>query len=99
MDGGCLVMRSEPIWRKLLLAIAVSSVAFPQTPSRIQSLVSAELNGMRWPNFPDYQPSLQKFYEPLNYAPVWVKGSSPAIPAGRSSACSRRWRMAKTMSP
>src|SRR5580704_13934999 len=73
---------SEPIWRKLLLAIAVSSVALPQTPSRIQSLVSAgSLDSMRWPNFRDYQPSLQKFYEPVNYAPVWVKGGSPSSQA------------------
>ena len=73
---------SELIWRKLLLAIAVSSVAFPQTPSRIQSLVSAGiLDSMRWPNFRDYQPSLQNFYGSVNYGPVWVKGSSPSSQA------------------
>jgi len=73
---------SEPIGRKLLLAIALSSVAFPQKPSRIQSLVSAgTLDNMRWPNFRDYQPSLQKFYEPVNYTPAWVKGSSPSSQA------------------
>lgn len=73
-----LTGRSEPTWRKLLLVIAVSSVAFPQTPSRIQSLVSAgSLESMRWPNFRDYQPLLQKFYEPLNYAPAWVQGARP----------------------
>ncbi|MGB2668801.1 MAG: peptidoglycan-binding protein [Candidatus Acidiferrum sp.] len=36
---------------------------------------------MRWPNFRDYQPSLQKFYEPVNYTPAWVKGSSPSSQA------------------
>jgi len=73
---------SESIWRNLLLAIAVSAVAFPQTPSRIQSVVSGgSLAGMRWPNFRDYQPSLQKFYAPVNYAPAWVKGSSPSSQA------------------
>jgi L,D-transpeptidase YcbB len=73
---------SETIWRELLLAIVVSSVAFPQTPSRIQSLVSAgTLDSMRWPNFRDYQPSLQKLYEPVNYAPAWVNGSSPSSQA------------------
>jgi hypothetical protein len=75
---------SEPIWRKLLLLIAVSFVAFPQTPPRIQSLVSAgSLDSMRWPNFRDYQPSLKKFYEPVNYAAVWAraKGSSPSSQA------------------
>jgi murein L,D-transpeptidase YcbB/YkuD len=70
---------SESIWRNLLFAIALSAVAFPQAPSRIQSLVVAgSLDGMRWANFRDYQPSLQKFYEPVNYAPAWVEGNSPS---------------------
>ena len=73
---------SEPICRILLLAIALSSIAFPQTPSRIQSFVSAgTLEKMRWPNFRDYQPSLQEFYEPVNYTPRWVRGSSPTSQA------------------
>lgn len=72
----------EHIWRKLLLVVAVSSVVFPQAPSRIQSLVFAgSLEDMRWPNFRDYQPSLQKFYEPVNYAPAWVKGNSASSQA------------------
>jgi L,D-transpeptidase YcbB len=77
-----LIGSSGPIWSKLLLAIAVSSVPSPQTPSRIQSLVSAgSLDTMRWPNFRDYQTSLQKLYEPVNYAPVWAKGGSPTSQA------------------
>lgn len=82
MHFSSLIGSSGPIWRKLLLAIAMSSVAFPQTSARIQSLISAgSLDGMRWPNFRDYQPALQKFYEPVNYAPAWVKGSSPSSQA------------------
>jgi L,D-transpeptidase YcbB len=82
MRFSSLIGSSEPMWRKLLLAIAVSSVAFPQTSARIHSFISAgSLDGMRWPNFRDYQPALQKFYEPVNYAPAWVKGSSPSSQA------------------
>ncbi|HZD31535.1 MAG TPA: L,D-transpeptidase family protein [Candidatus Angelobacter sp.] len=62
-----------------LLAIALTSLGAAQTPPRIQSLISAaNLDGMRWPNFRDYQPWLQKFYEPVNYSPAWVNGNSPS---------------------
>ncbi len=44
----------------------------------IQTLVtSGNLPVMRWPNFSDYRPALQKFYEPTGYAPAWVQGSQP----------------------
>jgi murein L,D-transpeptidase YcbB/YkuD len=50
-----------------------------QAPPRIQSLVSAgNLPDMRWPNFRDYKPWLQKFYEPAGFAPAWVQGSTPS---------------------
>jgi len=79
MSVSSLTSSSESIWRKLLFAIAVSAVAFAQTPSRIQSMVSAgSLAGMRGQNFRDYQASLQKFYQPVNYAPAWVQGNSPS---------------------
>ncbi len=45
----------------------------------MQSLVSAgKLDGMRWPNFSDYRPWLQKLYEPTGFAPVWVQGTTPS---------------------
>ena len=70
---------SKVIWRQLLLTIAVASFSVAQPPSRIQSLISAgNLASLRWPNFRDYQPWLQKFYEPVNYAPAWVQGTSPS---------------------
>ena len=70
---------SKVIWRQLLLTIAVASFGVAQPPSRIQSLISAgNLASLRWPNFRDYQPWLQKFYEPVNYAPAWVQGTSPS---------------------
>jgi L,D-transpeptidase YcbB len=44
----------------------------------IQSLVtSGTLEEMRWPNFSDYRNELQKFYEPMAYAPAWIQGSQP----------------------
>jgi murein L,D-transpeptidase YcbB/YkuD len=44
----------------------------------IQGLItSGKLEDMRWPNFSDYRPSLQKFYEPTGYAPAWVQGAQP----------------------
>ena len=70
---------SKAIWRQLFLTIAVGSFGVAQPPSRIQSLISAgNLASLRWPNFRDYQPWLQKFYEPVNYAPAWVQGTSPS---------------------
>ena len=70
---------SKAIWCQLFLTIAVGSFGVAQPPSRIQSLISAgNLGSLRWPNFRDYQPWLQKFYEPVNYAPAWVQGTSPS---------------------
>ena len=50
-----------------------------QTPPGIENLVSAgTLDGMRWPNFRDYQPWLKRFYEPSGYTPTWVQGTEPS---------------------
>ena len=44
----------------------------------IQNLVaSGNLEGMRWPNFSDYQKSVQEFYAASGFAPAWVQGSQP----------------------
>ena len=60
------------------VAICALCSSFAQAPSGIQGLVSAgNLEGMRWPNFSDYKPWLQKFYEPVGYAPAWVQGGDP----------------------
>jgi murein L,D-transpeptidase YcbB/YkuD len=65
-------------WSHLVLIVAMAPIGVAQTPGRIQSLVSAgKLDGMRWPNFSDYKPWLQKFYEPVSFAPVWVQGTAP----------------------
>ena len=65
-----------------MLAIVLTSLGVAQPPSRIQSIVSAgDLEGMRWPNFRDYQSWLQKFYAPVNYSPAWVQGTAPSPPA------------------
>ena len=72
--------RLRLIWRPLLLVVAAfSCFGVAQPPSRIQSLISAgNFDGLRWPNFSDYQPWLRKFYEPTAYAPAWIQGTTPS---------------------
>jgi len=66
-------------WRQVLLVIALTCTGISQPPSGVQNLVSAgTLDGMRWPNFRDYQPWLQKFYEPTGYTPAWIQGIQPS---------------------
>jgi L,D-transpeptidase YcbB len=64
-------------WGTAVLVVSLSSLGAGQQ-SDIQSLVaSGNLEGMRWPNFIDYRPSLLKFYEPTGYAPAWSQNSQP----------------------
>jgi murein L,D-transpeptidase YcbB/YkuD len=64
-------------WGIAVLVVSLSSLGAGQQ-SEIQSLVaSGNLEGMRWPNFTDYRPSLLKFYEPTGYAPAWSQNSQP----------------------
>jgi len=66
------------VYKKLLIAMALSLVAMAQPSSRIQSIITAgSLESMRWPNFRDYRVWLQKFYETANYAPAWIQGNTP----------------------
>jgi L,D-transpeptidase YcbB len=63
-------------WKQVLLSLALTCTTLAQ-PSQIQSLISAgNLDGMRWPNFRDYQPWLQRFYQPAGYAPAWIQANS-----------------------
>jgi murein L,D-transpeptidase YcbB/YkuD len=72
-------MTLKPISRSLLFVFVLTSLGVAQTPARIESIVSAgSLASMRWPNFRDYRSSLQRFYEPVNYAPAWLQGNSPS---------------------
>jgi murein L,D-transpeptidase YcbB/YkuD len=67
------------IARQLVLGLGLFSVGLAETPSQIQRIVSAgSLASIRWPNFRDYRTSLQQFYEPVNYAPAWMRGNSPS---------------------
>jgi murein L,D-transpeptidase YcbB/YkuD len=60
----------------LVLSLACATVG---QSSEIQNLVTTgNLEGMRWPNFSDYQSWLQRFYGPAGYAPAWVQGTQPA---------------------
>jgi len=64
-------------WRVALLVVSLSCLSSAQQPE-IQNLVtSGNLEGMRWPNFTDYRPWLEKFYQPTGFAPAWVQGAQP----------------------
>jgi murein L,D-transpeptidase YcbB/YkuD len=66
-------------WLRILAVLAVTSIAVAQAPSRLQADVAAgNLATLRRPNFRDYQPWLQKFYEPGGFAAAWVQGTSPS---------------------
>jgi L,D-transpeptidase YcbB len=68
-------------WGSVVLVVSLSCLCAGQQ-SEIQSLVaSGNLEGMRWPNFIDYRPSLLKFYEPAGYAPAWSQNSQPVSQA------------------
>jgi len=65
--------------RQVLLIVTFTCLGVAHPPSGIQNLVSSgTLDGMRWPNFSDYRPWLQKFYQPTGYAPAWIQGSQPS---------------------
>jgi murein L,D-transpeptidase YcbB/YkuD len=64
-------------WGTALLVVFLACFSAGQQPD-IQNLVtSGNLEGMRWPNFSDYRNWLQKFYEPIRFAPAWVQGAQP----------------------
>ncbi len=63
----------------MLVVLAMTTIAVAQAPSRIQAdVASGNLATLRWPNFLDYRPWLQKFYEPAGFALAWVQGTSPS---------------------
>jgi L,D-transpeptidase YcbB len=69
-------------WQQVLLVTVLTCLGAAQTPPAIQNLASkGTLDGMRWADFRDYQPSLQKFYEPTGYSPAWVQGTRPSSQA------------------
>ncbi len=54
----------------------------PSHASELQPLVTAKtLPGLRWPDFSDIQPEVQKFYESRNYALAWSKDGKPTAAA------------------
>jgi len=62
----------------VLLVLAFGRLAAAQLHPEIQNLISlGNLEGMRWPDFVDYRPSLQNFYVSAEYAPAWVEEEQP----------------------
>jgi L,D-transpeptidase YcbB len=64
-------------WKALILVLPLSSLGAGQQAEIQNFVTTANLPGMRWPNFSDYRTALQKFYEPASYAPAWVQGTQP----------------------
>jgi hypothetical protein len=55
---------SSFLWPQVIVFVAITCLGVPPTRPEIQNLVSVgTLDGMRWPNFRDYQPWLEKFYD------------------------------------
>ena len=65
------------VWRTACFVVLLVCLSHAQQTD-IQNLVAGgNLEGMRWPNFSDYQKSVQEFYAPAGFAPAWVQGSQP----------------------
>jgi L,D-transpeptidase YcbB len=74
--------RRRLFWQQVLLVTVLTCLGAAQTPPAIQNLASkGTLDGMRWADFRDYQPSLQKFYEPTGYSSAWVQETRPSSQA------------------
>jgi len=74
--------RRRLFWQLVLLVTVLTCLGAAQTPPAIRNLASkGTLDGMRWGDFHDYQPWLQKFYEPTGYSPAWVEGTRPSSQA------------------
>ena len=57
-----------------LLAVGLSAA---DTGSPLSALVdSGHLSDLRWPDFSDYRPRVQSFYEPTGYSLAWIRGST-----------------------
>ena len=62
----------------VLLFLFSGRVGAAQPDAEIRNLISlGSLEGMRWPDFGDYRPSLQNFYAPAECAPAWVEEGRP----------------------
>ena len=74
--------RRQLFWQLVLLVTVLTCLGAAQTPPAIRNLASkGTLDDMRWGDFHDYQPWLQKFYEPTGYSPAWVEGTRPSSQA------------------
>jgi L,D-transpeptidase YcbB len=65
------------VGRTALFIVALACLSAAQQPEIRNLVASANLEGMRWPNFIDYRTGLEKFYEPTGFAPAWVQKSQP----------------------
>jgi len=50
----------------------------PTAQDELRALAGrATLPGLRWPDYSDYLPQVQRFYEPTGYAPAWIENTRP----------------------
>jgi len=63
---------------QVLLALALTFVGAAQQQQISNIIAAGRLDGMRWPDFRDYQAWLKKFYDPAVYAPAWIQGNAPS---------------------
>src|SRR5215469_10530138 len=63
---------------QVLLALALTFVGAAQQQQISNIIAAGRLDGMRWPDFRDYQVWLKKFYDPAVYAPAWIQGNAPS---------------------
>jgi L,D-transpeptidase YcbB len=60
---------------------AASLPPSPYQPELSTIINAGTLPDLRWPNFTDYRPYLQKFYETGGYALAWTNGGKPVAQA------------------
>ena len=62
----------------LLFRVAFAAAGPDPLSAAIEKIVAASnLDGLRWPRFPDYQYILKGLYGPRNYAPLWLEAGRP----------------------
>ena len=59
------------------LGLSSAKASRPDNASTLRDLVAAgRLSDLRWPDFSDYRPRVQSFYEPAGYTLAWIRGGT-----------------------
>src|SRR5271165_3415873 len=77
--GGLSASRARTHWEAASGPAASPQPLSSQGLASLHSILQAGLLAdLRWPDFNDYAPQLQKFYESYGYALPWVRGREPS---------------------